>query len=137
MLASAPRRVKTCFATSRMRSRLRWASERGLRAGFGVAYFFMELSETGLPLRLSYQITETHSVYFRAEARVKEFDRRVRYGDKVWSEVNDGRCPCRHRAEGETDSGDGRFGRSRPRNGACAGGAWRECCGGSARSGER
>src|ERR1700730_17711630 len=64
MLASVPRRVKTCFATSRMRSRLRWASERGLRAGFGLADFFMELSETGLPLRLSYQITEAHSVLF-------------------------------------------------------------------------
>src|SRR3984885_5770636 len=63
MLASAPRRVKTCLATSRMRSRLRWASERGLRAGFGVADFFMDLSATGVPLRYSYRITEAHSAY--------------------------------------------------------------------------
>src|SRR3984957_14171385 len=59
-LAAAPSRVKTSLATSRMRSRLRWASARGLRAGEGVGGFFFGTGEAAARKFLQ---TETLSVY--------------------------------------------------------------------------
>src|ERR1700728_5283529 len=74
-LAAAPSRVKTSLATSRMRSRLRFASARGLRAGGGGVSFLFGIpavaksSATGEYPRLSIKVG-TVSVLFAGDADV-------------------------------------------------------------------
>src|SRR5580658_6855603 len=75
-LAAAPSWVKTSLATSRMRSRLRWASARGLRAGgcgtscfFGIRQGYRKVFATGDSLRLSLY-SETVSVLLDGDADV-------------------------------------------------------------------
>src|SRR5260370_30137923 len=91
-LASAPERVNSSFATSRMRSRFRCASARGLRLSdgerflviFKISWSFQRISKklvTGDRLRYSVYV-ETLST-LRQAARLVNTDCPARWGERL------------------------------------------------------
>src|ERR1700747_2947891 len=68
-LASEPDRVNAALATSKTRSRLRWASVRGFRSASLEGFLGMKANVTGDSLRLS-KHSETLSVFSKARRPV-------------------------------------------------------------------